>query len=178
MWLAPLVDGSLWRVPTTRMIPPSGVHLDLPTQFLDNALQFPQSLDQLDLALARGLLGRRIWVFRTRPARGATGRGEDTWDLGAATIGAWHVLVAADFSPATCHAAARVEALGRRLGGCVDGRARVGGVGMWSRLGLLLAGIRRCAIEVNGRLVGGCEALGVGLDWAGRVGGVGGIRGI
>lgn len=73
--------------------------LDLAAQLLDDALELPQALHQLNLALARVLWGR-IGVSWARLPRCPTGGGEDAWNLSSAAIGAGHLLVATDFATA------------------------------------------------------------------------------
>lgn len=117
--------GGLGGVAAAGVIP-GGLDLDLPAQLLNNALQLPQALHKLDLALAGRLLGRRIWVLWTWAARCAARGGEDAWDLGPPAIRTWHVLITAYFSPPTGDTAAGVQAVGGRGGRGVDLGAREG----------------------------------------------------
>lgn len=109
---------------------PRGLDLDLAAQLLDNPLQLPQPLHQLDLALAGRLLGWCIGVLWSRAARCAARSGKDAWDLGSPAIRTWHVLVTAYFSPPAGDTAARVQTVGGRSCrgidlGAWEGRVRV-----------------------------------------------------
>lgn len=159
-----IVGDSLGRVAATRLVP-SRFNLDLAAQFLDDALQFAQPLHQFDLALARGLFGRRIGIFWTRPAGRASWGRKDARDLGAAAIGARHVLVAPDLASPACYAASWVQALGGNVGGRVDGGTGIGRVRLRTRRGRMVA-----HLAIMRRR--GCrrrEAIGEGLDRTGRI---------
>src|SRR5687768_4924811 len=96
------------RLRSIRGIRLARIDINLPTQFLHNSFQFLQALDQLSFSLAEVLLGS-IRVAGPRLARLAPRRGEYAWDEGPATSCAWHLLVALDLAPATCHARARIH---------------------------------------------------------------------
>jgi hypothetical protein len=109
--------------PGRRRPPARRLNLDLPTQLLDNALELLQSLDKLRFPLRRRF-GRRIGIFGTGLSGRAAGRWKDTRNQSSTTIGAWHLLVAADFAAATGDTAPRVEGWtrtpGRGNGTCVS----------------------------------------------------------
>jgi len=103
------------------------LQLHLAAQLLHDALQPPQPLQQLGLALAERLSAL------ARPPWGPPRRWEHALCLRLGAVGAWLLLVAFDFPPPARHAGARIEARGRSgglpVGGALGIRGRVGGEG-------------------------------------------------
>lgn len=125
-----------------RRSPAASLDFDLATQFLHDALQLLQPLDQLNLAQARRFR-RGIRILGPVLARRAAGRGECTGNQGAPTIGAGHLLVASHLAPPAGDAGSRIQQRCSRVTRGQDGAK----VGVWpGRLvdGDIIRMMRRC----------------------------------